>query len=769
MYFLLQAPKKDKVLPASSKPAKSRSGKQKKKNATGVAYVLHACSKLNSEGQKCDEGTEAVLAFPDDPRRQDSATFGDFVTSETDEVINAQTQRMQTEGEVECHWNMETLDIVQEEGITSAYEEQHSGKFQPKPRLLDTVIEEEPGSHYSVDDTTGANQSECMVNDESRNDECTNTAFYGEYQEEEHNIPQVHKESAPDVLEQEHRVVSPSNNDTVMGQGETQSNEAETRTDKKGEKKRGRKKKATTNEEEANKSPEKKKLKHSSRRQKNTLEKELLETPDDDIKHLPIRDMLRLVAYRESLEKKEAKGAPVVPPTQESNNTNASWDNQYYSQGFDAQDEFGMEEGENHVQVKPDSPVNYQTYMKKTPRTRWSKQETQVFYEGIQAFGINLSMVQQFLPERRTLHQIKLKYKLEERKNPLKIDDALSTPCKDLTRYHIVLKKLQQEAAPANEEEEPGEEAETTSDVPENEEQTKTDGVAGDGVKESDGEDVENGVRSDGGDQFDENEGDDDDFWNSYKKVVKYPEVDAKRILVQILSATAFFRLQGVVHRDLKPENFLFTSRNEDAVLKVIDFGLSDFIRYVSHLLYLQIDDSMYYVAPEVLHRSYSTEADIANPNFEDLPWPSPTGKDFVKRLLNKDHRKRMTAAQALAHLWLRDGNPGLLLDFSVYKLVRYYIRASPFRRSALKALSKAIPDEELVFLKAQFMLLDPKDGGLSLNSFTTAMEQDVKQTSLETRAGLLSSTLAPLHACKTHPIMISAITIHTFPAILSL
>ncbi|KAL0746784.1 hypothetical protein Bca101_028786 [Brassica carinata] len=776
------APKKDKVLPPSSKPAKSGGGKQKKKNATGVAYVLHACSKLNSEGQKCDEGTEAELAFPDDPRRQDSATFGDFVTSETDEVINAQTQRMQTEGEVECHWNMETLDIVQEEGITSAYEEQHSGKFQPKPRLLDTVIEEEPGSHYSVDDTTGANQSECMVNEESRNDECTNTAFYGEYQEEEHNIPQVHKESAPDVLEQEHRVVSPSNNDTVMGQGETQFNEAETRTDKKGEKKRGRKKKATTNEEEANKSPGKKKLKHSSRRQKNTLEKELLETPDDDIKHLPIRDMLRLVAYRESLEKKEAKGAPVVPPTQESNNTNASWDNQYYSQGFDAQDEFGMEEGENHVQVKPDSPVNYQTYMKKTPRTRWSKQETQVFYEGIQAFGINLSMVQQFLPKRRTLHQIKLKYKLEERKNPLKIDDALSTPCKDLTRYHIVLKKLQQEAAAAKEEEEPGEEAETTSDVPENEEQTKSDERAGDGVagvKESDGEDVENGVRSDGGDQFDENEGDDDDFWNSYKRiflgkvkllkalpghkymvkfydvyedddnvyvvmelcwieswpeVVKYPEVDAKRILVQILSATAFFHLQGVVHRDLKPEisikcskqmcfpELLFTSRNEDAVLKVIDFGLSDFIRYDRRL--------------NVLVTYYSVEADLsveelnlqssfrcvlrANPNFEDLPWPSPTGKDFVKRLLNKDHRKRMTAAQALAHLWLRDGNPGLLLDFSVYKLVRYYIRASPFRRSALKALSKAIPDEELVFLKAQFMLLDPKDGGLSLNSFTT-------------------------------------------------
>uniref|UniRef100_A0A1J3HUM7 non-specific serine/threonine protein kinase n=2 Tax=Noccaea caerulescens TaxID=107243 RepID=A0A1J3HUM7_NOCCA len=256
----------------------------------------------------------------------------------------------------------------------------------------------------------------------------------------------------------------------------------------------------------------------------------------------------------------------------------------------------------------------------------------------------------------------------------------------------------------------------------------------------------------------------------------RYPEVDAKRILVQILSATAFFHLQGVVHRDLKPENFLFTSRNEDAILKVIDFGLSDFIRYDQRLN--DVVGSAYYVAPEVLHRSYSTEADMwsigvisyillcgsrpfygrtesaifrcvlrANPNFEDMPWPSisPTAKDFVKRLLNKDHRKRMTAAQALAHPWLRDENPGLLLDFSVYKLVKSYIRVSPFRRSALKALSKAIPDDELVFLKAQFMLLDPKDGGLSLNSFTTALTRYATDAMMESRLPDILNTMQPL------------------------
>ncbi|KAK8516108.1 hypothetical protein V6N12_013517 [Hibiscus sabdariffa] len=159
----------------------------------------------------------------------------------------------------------------------------------------------------------------------------------------------------------------------------------------------------------------------------------------------------------------------------------------------------------------------------------------------------------------------------------------------------------------------------------------------------------------------------------------RYTEGDAKKIILQILSVVAFCHLQGVVHRDLKPENFLFTTRDEDAPIKIIDFGLSDFIRPDQRLN--DIVGSAYYVAPEVLHRSYSVEADMwsigvityillcgsrpfwartesgifrsvlrADPNFDDSPWPSVSSeaKDFVKRLLNKDHRKRMTAAQAL-------------------------------------------------------------------------------------------------------------------------
>jgi serine/threonine protein kinase len=159
----------------------------------------------------------------------------------------------------------------------------------------------------------------------------------------------------------------------------------------------------------------------------------------------------------------------------------------------------------------------------------------------------------------------------------------------------------------------------------------------------------------------------------------KYSEDDAKKVMVQILSVVAYCHLQGVVHRDLKPENFLFSTKDETSPLKAIDFGLSDYVKPDERLN--DIVGSAYYVAPEVLHRTYGTEADMwsigviayillcgsrpfwartesgifravlkAEPNFEEAPWPSlsPEAVDFVKRLLNKDYRKRLTAAQAL-------------------------------------------------------------------------------------------------------------------------
>ncbi|KAG2329430.1 hypothetical protein Bca4012_021006 [Brassica carinata] len=235
----------------------------------------------------------------------------------------------------------------------------------------------------------------------------------------------------------------------------------------------------------------------------------------------------------------------------------------------------------------------------------------------------------------------------------------------------------------------------------------------------------------------------------------KYTEEDAKTVMIQILNVVAFCHLQGVVHRDLKPENFLFTSKEDTSQLKAIDFGLSDYVRPDERLN--DIVGSAYYVAPEVLHRSYSTEADIwsvgvivyillcgsrpfwartesgifrsvlkADPSFDDPPWPllSSEARDFVKRLLNKDPRKRLTAAQALSHPWIKDSNDAKIpLDILVFKLMRAYLRSSSLRKAALRALSKTLTVDELFYLREQFALLEPsKNGTISLENIKSAL-----------------------------------------------
>ncbi|CAI5474245.1 unnamed protein product [Closterium sp. Yama58-4] len=211
----------------------------------------------------------------------------------------------------------------------------------------------------------------------------------------------------------------------------------------------------------------------------------------------------------------------------------------------------------------------------------------------------------------------------------------------------------------------------------------------------------------------------------------KYGEHEAREVMRQILNIIAFLHQQGA-HRAPRLK------------ARAIDFGLSDFVRPDQKLN--DIVGSAYYIAPEVLHRAYGTEADVwsvgviayillsgsrpfwartesgifravlrLEPNLIDAPWPavSHAGRDFVHRLLTKDYRRRPTAAQALTHPWIRSSSARIPLDIAVYKSLRAFFSFSPLRRAGLKALVPTLTEDELVYLRAQFGYFDVDGDGL--------------------------------------------------------
>ncbi|KAK7262953.1 hypothetical protein RJT34_30535 [Clitoria ternatea] len=252
------------------------------------------------------------------------------------------------------------------------------------------------------------------------------------------------------------------------------------------------------------------------------------------------------------------------------------------------------------------------------------------------------------------------------------------------------------------------------------------------------------------------------------KKDICYTEKDAAVIVRQMLKVAAECHLHGLVHRDMKPENFLFKSTEEDSPLKATDFGLSDFIKPGKK--FHDIVGSAYYVAPEVLKRKSGPQSDVwsigvityillsgrrpfwnktedgifkevlhSKPNFHRKPWPtiSNAAKDFVKKLLVKDPRARLTAAQALSHPWVREGGEALEIpiDISVLSNMRQFVKYSRFKQFALRALASTLNEEELADLKDQFHAIDvDKNGSISLEEMRQALAKDLPWKLKESR-----------------------------------
>lgn len=224
-----------------------------------------------------------------------------------------------------------------------------------------------------------------------------------------------------------------------------------------------------------------------------------------------------------------------------------------------------------------------------------------------------------------------------------------------------------------------------------------------------------------------------------------YSERAAASICRAIVNVVHICHFMGVMHRDLKPENFLLSSKDENALLKATDFGLSVFIDGGKE--YRDIVGSAYYVAPEVLKRRYGKEIDIwsagvilyillsgvppfwaetekgifdailqGDIDFDSQPWPtiSSSAKDLVRRMLTQDPKKRITSAQVLEHPWIREGGEASdkPIDSAVLSRMKQFRAMNKLKKLALKVIAENLSTDEIQGLKQMFTNIDTDNSG---------------------------------------------------------
>ncbi len=173
-----------------------------------------------------------------------------------------------------------------------------------------------------------------------------------------------------------------------------------------------------------------------------------------------------------------------------------------------------------------------------------------------------------------------------------------------------------------------------------------------------------------------------------------FAEADASRIIRETLDAVSYMHRMGVAHRDIKAENLLLATADDGdgSPVRVIDFGLAREHERGRDGPMVDPVGSPYYVAPEVLRGEYDASCDLwsigvvayvllcgyppfngpdrggiyrsvldGRYRFPPRDWDGTSREaiDFVRRLLEVDASRRMTAEQALAHPWMTTRSGG--------------------------------------------------------------------------------------------------------------
>jgi len=252
------------------------------------------------------------------------------------------------------------------------------------------------------------------------------------------------------------------------------------------------------------------------------------------------------------------------------------------------------------------------------------------------------------------------------------------------------------------------------------------------------------------------------DLFDYIQQQVSFSEKKAAIIFNQLISTVNHLHKKKIVHRDLKPENIVFikTKNKDDIFIKIIDFGTSVSIKNEDILT--QELGTIYYIAPEVFKNNYNEKADVwscgiilytmlcGHPPFmgnneeaiknkilhSKLVFPkndfkniSQNAIEFIKKLLEYNPDRRLSAEQAIENNWLKDMNSStkneINLNDDIIENLSKFKSIVTLQKATLAFMANQISiNQEIKKLKDEFDKIDQnKDGEISKEELIECLE----------------------------------------------
>jgi calcium-dependent protein kinase len=241
------------------------------------------------------------------------------------------------------------------------------------------------------------------------------------------------------------------------------------------------------------------------------------------------------------------------------------------------------------------------------------------------------------------------------------------------------------------------------------------------------------------------------------QKGFHYSEKVAADYVKIMVNAIRYIHEHNITHRDLKLENFLLQDRTETSDLKLIDFGLSRHFKK-SEKMTVPVG-TPYYVAPEVLRGVYDEECDLWSLGVITYmllsgtpPFPgqgegeilsrvkkghysleisrfdgvSDHAKDFIRKLLVMDPKRRMTAKEAQEHVWMHDfDHPTEPLSHDIADSLRNFHQFGAMKKLVCEVLAYTLIPEQIHDLREEFNKIDKDNTGeFTVEQFREALAQ---------------------------------------------